>query len=1458
MLISVKLVLRRQYPNLDHDQGKKVRECRKKTRKMPQENAVMIGYPMIYCIYTVMWAMELIKLVLKLKGLIWGNYTCSYQANEAPGWPPDSTNRKRGIPPKIAALMVALSMAQAQPRFMCGIDRNLRHHLRRYRSKGGMLMTGKLSPLQVDQVQSLMQDLSCNHIEGLNNKAVVIDTGCSRSASAFEDDFIEGTLVPLREPFTLSGIAGSCVATHQGKLHYEVIDDDGKIATLQMDGLLMKDLGCRLYSPQMHFSELSRDLGNVSENRRNASLGVFYDCVQLKLPGNHTVTVPYDSVSYLPVLQTFGSVCQSSEKLALLGNVTLEQNQNLTFSQKLLLKWHYKLGHVGFNVVKWIGRQGLFGKLGEKMGAESVGTSTIKCSACQYGKQERNPKGGSKRVQFKDRDGVLKRNKLNPGDLVFTDQFESRLPGQVFTGRGTRVTSQTYKGGTIFCDAATGRIKSYCQSSFTAEETIQSKLLFEAQAQGDGVTVKSYSSDNGVYQSKDFMNELIKKGQGVRRSGVGGHHHNGVAECAIKNVSRTARTIMIHAALRWPEVAEKRLWPLAFQHAIHLHNNTPNIETGLKPEELWTKTKGTGSALVNAHVWGSPVYVLDPRSQDGGKLPRWEPRSRQGQYVGASPLHASTVALVRNFRTGNISPQFHVVHDDHFETVSSTAEEEPQIWEELLVFNSFRSEYDREEFVPPLADEWLSDKEIQENRLKRASGRHRESVDDGLFPSNEMDDSPVLSDVIGDECTIEREPASRTSASEGCTIEREPASRPSASDQSLPLSSGAGVEVSPQARRYPLRVRNPDKKFTFSPENGYLAALQHFFLNLPFQRGEEYTKRAVVKGSKKRGTLKVQRRGLPIIKHNVNVLKKIKQIKREVFSEAIKRPSNMNYVYALLLDPEFGILDGLMPQMLQTKSYKATKKHDPDTPPLTEALSGRYREEFLQAMKREIDELQHHNTWTIVAKRCLAKGTNVLPGTWALKIKRYPDGRLRKFKARFCVRGDRQIEGVDYDDKFAPVVSWGTVRLLSILSINQGWVSRQVDFSNAFVQAPLKEDIYINLPQMFSSVSGEGKEVMKLNRSLYGLVQAPLYWYRYLTEKLGGCGLKPSLHNPCLFYGENLICLAYVDDCIFFSKDYETIDRCIGKLRAQDLNLTVEQDVHAFLGVQIKRNADGSVEMTQSGLIQKILNYTGMTDCNAKGTPSGLQPLGTDSEGKPFDEEWEYARVVGMLMYLSSNTRPDIQFAVHQCARFTHVPRGSHAEAIKRICRYLQGTKDKGIIMKPKENPTLDCYADADFAGLWNIENDQDPVCVKSRTGYVITLGGCPVIWVSKLQTEIAVSTLEAEYIALSQAMRQFLPMKELLTEIVNRGGMDVECKSLLHSTIFEDNAGAKGLASSPRITPRTKHIGVKYHFFRDKIGEDKGIVIKHIETENQLADCLTKGLSLEKFSRIREWLQGW
>ena len=273
-----------------------------------------------------------------------------------------------------------------------------------------------------------------------------------------------------------------------------------------------------------------------------------------------------------------------------------------------------------------------------------------------------------------------------------------------------------------------------------------------------------------------------------------------------------------------------------------------------------------------------------------------------------------------------------------------------------------------------------------------------------------------------------------------------------------------------------------------------------------------------------------------------------------------------------------------------------------------------------------------------------------------------------------------------------------------------------------------------------------------------------------------------------------------------------------------------------------------------------------MTQCKTKFTPCTIDPLGTDADGSPFSESWNYASVVGMLMYLCSNAYPEIQYAVHQCARFTHCPKKSHAEGIKKICRYLKGVllldekhkKRHGLKFKKNNDFSLDCYVDANFAGLWNHENDQDPVCVKSRSGYVMMLNGCPVHWVSKLQTEIALSTLESEYIALSTAMRELLPMRNFVLEIQDKMKLGEKKNVTLKSTVFEDNNGALSLASSPKMTPRTKHIAVKYHFFRDKIGEDKGIVLEKIDTTVQIADIFTKGFAIDKFQHLRNLLCGW
>jgi hypothetical protein len=359
--------------------------------------------------------------------------------------------------------------------------------------------------------------------------------------------------------------------------------------------------------------------------------------------------------------------------------------------------------------------------------------------------------------------------------------------------------------------------------------------------------------------------------------------------------------------------------------------------------------------------------------------------------------------------------------------------------------------------------------------------------------------------------------------------------------------------------------------------------------------------------------------------------------------------------------------------------------------------------------------------------------------------------------------------------------------------------------------------------------------------------------------------------DPCLFISDKVICVVYVDDCLFFSPCASDIDESIAAIKERGMDLEVEDSVEGFLGISIKRESNDNngelITLTQTGLIDRIIIALGL-DGNSNGisTPAPEKPLPKDSEGDPHDLGFNYASVVGMAMYLCNNSRPDIAFAVHQCARYSFSPTRKHAEYLKKLGRYLLQTRDKGLILKPMPsgNIKIDCYVDADFAGLWNSEDNQDPHCVRSRTGYVICIGGSPIIWSSKLQSEIAMSTMEAEYIALSTACRELLPLQNLFKELAGALNVREDDIQSMHTTIWEDNVGAMTLANLelPRMTPRSKHIAVKYHWFRQHVsddgGTDGGIVVKKIDTKEQIADIFTKGLGPTIFTRLRAKLMGW
>ena len=387
------------------------------------------------------------------------------------------------------------------------------------------------------------------------------------------------------------------------------------------------------------------------------------------------------------------------------------------------------------------------------------------------------------------------------------------------------------------------------------------------------------------------------------------------------------------------------------------------------------------------------------------------------------------------------------------------------------------------------------------------------------------------------------------------------------------------------------------------------------------------------------------------------------------------------------------------------------------------------------------------------------------------------------------------------------------------------------------------------------------KMCLRLKKSIYGLRQSPRNFFQHLKGKHENAGLEsnPDL-DPCLFISDKVICLVYVDDTLFFSPKGEYIDEIIQKLRQDDMELEEESSVDGFLGVNMAYDkTDNTIKLTQEGLTKRIIEALNIEHLPRKLTPAAHEPLTRDEDGDPADGVYNYASVIGMLQYLQGHSRPDITYAVSQCARFTHSPKRSHERALERIGQYLKGTIQEGLIMKPTQNLDLDCYVDADFAGLWPYENKNDPVCVKSRTGFVLCIADCPIIWVSKLQDAIALSTQEAEYYALSYWMRSVLPLQRLFRGTARGLGLTKEQTTTFRTSVWEDNQGAHNLANMEpgRITPRSKHYAIKFHWFRSHLKPNQ-VEVRKIDTNEQKADILTKGLRTDKFREIRKLLCGW
>jgi len=435
-----------------------------------------------------------------------------------------------------------------------------------------------------------------------------------------------------------------------------------------------------------------------------------------------------------------------------------------------------------------------------------------------------------------------------------------------------------------------------------------------------------------------------------------------------------------------------------------------------------------------------------------------------------------------------------------------------------------------------------------------------------------------------------------------------------------------------------------------------------------------------------------------------------------------------------------------------------------------------------------------------------------------------------------------------------------SVRVMLCLSLIENLHSRSIDFVLAYPQADLDIEMYMELPLGTDLPSGFDRRayVLKLHKNLYGLKQAGHNWHVKLKEGLFSLGFKPCLTDPCVFTQKDLVVLVFVDDCLVFSKDKKKVDLFIDQLRDKRFILTDEGDIRQYLGIDVQHHANGTLELRQPFLIESLIKDFEeelggeLNTCREPATPKQSMT----SEGEPRKWTYSYPSYIGRLNFLSGSTRPDIAYATHRCARFSKDPRRCHEDALKKIIRYLKKTAEKGMIISPDRSKGLECYVDASFCEGWSSDAIVDPTNCYSRTGYVIRLFGCPIIWVSKLQTEITLSTTESEYVALSQAMRDIIPLLEVLNHIQKSIDVDID-QPVVRCTVFEDNQGALELAIAPKMRPRTRHIAVKYHHFREHV--ERGLIkIVYVDTKNQLADMFTKALPFTSLQPLRETVLGW
>jgi len=497
-----------------------------------------------------------------------------------------------------------------------------------------------------------------------------------------------------------------------------------------------------------------------------------------------------------------------------------------------------------------------------------------------------------------------------------------------------------------------------------------------------------------------------------------------------------------------------------------------------------------------------------------------------------------------------------------------------------------------------------------------------------------------------------------------------------------------------------------------------------------------------------------------------------------------------------------------------------------------EAMRSANSQKWLEAMIEEMKSMNSNGVWDLEE---IPKGAKTVGCKWVYKTKYDSQGNVERFKARLVAKGFTQREGIDYNETFSPVSCKDSFRIIMALVAHYDLELHQMDVKTAFLHGDLEENVYMAQPKGFVV---EGKERMgcRLKKSIYGLKQASRQWYLKFDETIRSFGFKQNVEDNCVYAkfknGKYIFLILYVDDILLASSDVgllqETKKFLSSKFDMKDLG-----EASYVLGIEIHRDRKkGVLGLSQKAYIEKVLERYNMHKCSASPAPIVKGDRYGDFQCPKNEYELNqmrsvpYASAVGSLQYAQVCTRPDLAFVTGLLGRFQSNPGVEHWKLVKKVLRYLQGTKSLMLTYKRSDSLQIVGYSDSDYAG----DNR------KSTSGYVFTLANGAISWKSKLQTVTTSSTMYAEFVACFEASGQVNWLKKFIP------GLRVVDNISKPLQLYCDNNPAVEYAHNNRSSGAAKHIDIKYYVVKDKI-RDHVIKLEHISTEKMLADPLTKGL---------------